>query len=212
MNKKIILSVLIVILVTLPLFPLIPPEAEIPKTDNVQDASIQKAETLYRDANYEEAIKYYYVLAGEGNAFSQYMTGFMYFYGEGIKKDRCEATYWFDKSARSGYGFAQFEMARAYYEGYGVGRDDIKAYLWIKESLKKLEELDAKPRIIKIAKRQYDDIRDSLNKTSQLNQAASLLESWQYHYEEPVKIIRLRKVTLFDLFLRKYYDTLPCDY
>jgi hypothetical protein len=211
MNKKIIFVVVVLLLLLLPLLPLFPPEVDIPKTNDIQDASIQKAESLYRDANYEEAIKKYYVLASEGNPFAQYMTGFMYFYGEGITKNICEATYWFDKSARSGYGFAQFELARAYFQGYGIEQNDTKAYLWIRRSLENLKEQDAKSRIISIAKTQYNDIEDSLNSTNQLNQASTLFESWEFKNEEPVKIIRLRKIPVFDLILREFYSTVPCD-
>jgi TPR repeat protein len=212
MKNKSILAVIILLLVAIHLIPLLPPKVELPATDDVQDASIQNAETLYRNASYADALKYYYVLASEGDSFSQYMTGHMYFYGEGTDKNVCEATYWYDKSARSGYGFAQFEMARAYYEGYGVERNNTKAYLWNRESLEKLEELNVKSRIMKIAKNQFEDIQEALKESKQLEQAANQFGSWQYQKEEPVAIIRLRKIPVFDLFLRKLYNTLPCDY
>ena len=206
------LAVITLLLVAILLLPLLPPKVEVPNTNSVQDASIQNAEALYRNANYPQALKYYYALAGEGDSFSQYMIGHMYFYGEGTNKDVCEATYWYDKSARSGYGFAQFEMARAYYEGYGIKRNNTEAYLWNRISLEKLEKLNVKSRIMKIAKNQFEDIQEALKESKQLEQAANLFDSWQYQNEEPVKIIRLRKIPVFDQFLREFYNALPCDY
>ena len=212
MKNKTVLAATILLIVILQFLPLLPQEVDAPNTEAVQDASIQNAEAHYKSANYAEALENYYVLANEGNAFSQYMTGYMYFYGEGTGKDVCEATYWFDKAARAGYGFGQFELARAYYEGFGIERNNIKAYLWIRGALETLKELDVKSRTIKTAKNQYDDIEDALKKSRQLNEAADLYKSWQYQNEEPVKIIRLRKIPVIDLSLRGFYNTLPCEY
>jgi hypothetical protein len=136
----------------------------------------------------------------------------MYLHGEGINSDICESTRWFDKSARSGQGFAQFEMSKAYYEGYGIERDHIKAYLWIREALNTIDEKTTRKDAIDIVKKQYEHIQEDLTESNKMNEASSLFKSWQFQKEAPVTIVRLRKIPVFDQFLREFYSTLPCDY
>lgn len=212
MKNKLILVVIILIVFGLHLLPLIPPEIQVPQTEAVQTVSIEQANKLYTEARFKDAIKYYYVLAQKGDAIAQYKLGFMYLHGEGIKSDICESTRWFDKSARSGQGFAQYEMSKAYYEGYGIGRDHIKAYLWIREALNTIDEKTTRKDAIKIVKKQFEHIQEDLTKSKKLNEASSLFESWQFQKEDPVKIVRLRKIPVFDQVLREFYSTLPCDY
>ena len=212
MKNRLILILLILAVVGLYLLQLIPPNNELPNTDGLENVSVEKADKLYHEEQYHEAIKYYYVLAKQDEVYSQYETGFMYFYGQGIKSDICESTYWFDKAARGGYGFAQYELARAYYEGYGISRDYTKAFLWINEALKNLRQQSVKKRALEIVQRQYEDIKTAVSKSNKLAEARSLSASWRYQAEKPVNIIRLRKISIFDQVLTKYYKTLPCDY
>jgi hypothetical protein len=212
MKNKLILVVIILIVVGLHLLPLIPPDVEVPKSDDVKNASIEQANELYKNAMYGDAIRYYYELAQQGDAFAQYRVGFMYLHGEGINSDICESTRWFDKSARSGNSFAQFEMSNAYYEGYGIKRDPIKAYFWVREAIQTVDVERAKKEAVDIFKKQYNLIQENLSNSNKLNEASSLFESWQFQKEEPVEIVRLREIPVFDQFFKEFYSTLPCDY
>jgi hypothetical protein len=208
MKNKLILVVIILIIVGLHLLPLIPPDVEMPKSDDVKNASIEQANELYKNAMYGDAIKYYYELAQQGDAVAQYKTGMQYLQGRGIKMDRCEATYWFDKSARAGNQFAQFQLARSYYYGYGLEKDSVLAYIWARTAI---ENIDTNSNEIDRIKSFYSDVQNELENNNRLDSAVKKFQSWQYKTQKPVEITRLRKIPVFDQFLSEAFDTLPCN-
>lgn len=193
-------------MVGLHLLPLISPDVEVPHTVNISDAAVEKADNLYARASYKEAIQNYYFLAQKGDAYAQYKTGMQYFYGEGIKKDRCESTYWFDKSARAGNRSAQIRLAMSYYYGFGVEQNNVLAYLWLRTAIGSIQndETDS-------IKSFYKDIQKELKKNKKLDFAVKQFQFWQYEDQQPVEIHRLRKIPVFDQFLGEIYNTLPCN-
>ena len=210
MNKKWYLLVIVIGLLTLHLIPLIPPAVETPNTKIADNISIDTANALYDAGDFSEAIKYYYSLAIKHDAYAQYKTGFMYLHGDGIKRDLCESTYWFDQSARQGYAFAQFELSRSYHIGYGIRKDDKLAYFWARSAISKLEDL-ANNDILDTIRSHYRDTQLLLKKSKLLDETMKEYDSWLNTNHNPVNIIRLRKLSVFDQPIRKLYGTQPCD-
>jgi TPR repeat protein len=157
---------------------------------------------------YKIAIQNYYLIAQQDNAYAQYKTGIQYLRGEGIKKDRCESTYWFDKSARAGNGTAQFQLARSYYYGYGIEQDIELAYLWARTAIENVQNTTNE---IDRLKSFYMDVQNELKNDSKLDSADKKYRFWQYKNQQPVKITKLRKIPVFDQFLSEMFNTQPCN-
>lgn len=66
--------------------------------------------------------------AGEPGA--QYLLGFMYAEGQGLKQDFSEAVKWYTKAANQGHAGAQLMLGMMYGEGRAVKKDDRKAVKW----------------------------------------------------------------------------------
>jgi hypothetical protein len=52
--------------------------------------------------------------------------------GNGVDRNRCLATVWFDKGARGGYSRAQEALGHQYWASRGVKRDLVLAWLWLR--------------------------------------------------------------------------------
>lgn len=83
-----------------------------------------------RNANYAEALRWYRVLAGRGDADSQNDVGHMYETGRGVAQNYAEAANWYRLAAAQGNAKAQNNLGTLYAEGRGVPRDDVQAYMW----------------------------------------------------------------------------------
>ncbi len=68
--------------------------------------------------------------AKQGDAYSQYKLGRMYYFGEGVAEDKAKAAEWVRKSAVQGDVWAQFGLGSMYYDGEGVAQDYRRAYMW----------------------------------------------------------------------------------
>jgi len=75
--------------------------------------------------NFKEAMRWFKLSILQGCDKSQYMIGFMYYYGQGVMIDFKEAMKWFTLSARQGYSMAESFMGKMYLTGNGM-RKDIK--------------------------------------------------------------------------------------
>jgi len=73
---------------------------------------------------------WYRKAAEQGNEKAQNNLGLLYWFGNGVEKDKTEAVRWYRKAARQGNANAMFNLGAAYYNGDGVGVDDILAYAW----------------------------------------------------------------------------------
>ena len=65
----------------------------------------------------------------DGNS-AQYLLGYMYQNGLGIKKDLKESLNWYTKAAEQGNAFAQNNLGVAYFNGNGVTKDYKQSVIW----------------------------------------------------------------------------------
>lgn len=65
--------------------------------------SMKQANLDFHHHAYKKALREYTLLALDGNAEAQYRLGYMYFYGQGTKKDKFLSRGWFQKSAIQGH-------------------------------------------------------------------------------------------------------------
>jgi TPR repeat protein len=82
------------------------------------------------NGNYAEALKWYRLLAGQGDADSQNDVGHMYETGRGVAQNYAEAAQWYRLAADQGNAEAQNNLGTLYAKGRGVPRDDVQAYMW----------------------------------------------------------------------------------
>ena len=81
--------------------------------------------------DYQEAVKWYRLAAGQGDATAQYNLGLKYANGEGVPQDYQEAVKWYRLAAEQGDDSAQFYLSGMYYDGHGVPQDYVQAHKWI---------------------------------------------------------------------------------
>ena len=82
------------------------------------------------NGNYAAALKWYRLLAGQGDADSQNDVGHMYETGRGVAQNYAEAANWYRLAADQGNATAQNNLGTLYAKGRGVPRDDVAAYMW----------------------------------------------------------------------------------
>lgn len=69
--------------------------------------------------------------AEQGSPAAQHILGSMYRTGQGVARDRREATRWYGLSARQGYAPAQLSLGEMYGSGGGGEVNYPYAYMWI---------------------------------------------------------------------------------
>lgn len=67
-----------------------------------KDSPLTKAENTYAQGDYEKAAAQLTPLANKGDAQAQYTLGYMYYYGQGVRRDRQLGTFWMQQSAKQG--------------------------------------------------------------------------------------------------------------
>lgn len=92
-------------------------------------ASTGQAEglNLYKQGQYEQAMKELKGPALQGDMLSQRLVGIMYLQGQGTEKDAVQAAYWFQEAAKQGDAAAQAYLGEMYLAGNGLPQDDISA-------------------------------------------------------------------------------------
>ena len=104
---------------------------EFPKS-NV-NALFKKANALYRNKNYLEALEIFTEIAEEsGDACN--MIGVIYAQGRGVEKNVETAVKWYRKSAEKGSIVGQYNLANKYYRGKGVEKNLSEAAKWFRKS------------------------------------------------------------------------------
>jgi TPR repeat protein len=68
--------------------------------------------------------------AERGDARDQYLTGFRYGEGIGVRQDRQKALYWLKKSSDQNFASAQFALGTMYHNGDGVRQNKSTAKEW----------------------------------------------------------------------------------
>ncbi|AZL89662.1 Sel1-like repeat-containing protein [Megavirus baoshan] len=82
--------------------------------------------------NYNEAIKLFTVSANQGDLYSQYKLGMLYYDGIHIPININEAIKWFLMAANQGCDISQNELGIIYFEGKYVNMDLSQAHKWFK--------------------------------------------------------------------------------
>lgn len=109
---------------------------------NTSDAEeYYKTARQYTNANkYKESYEWYVKAANLGHSGAQYMLGYMYSNGEGVKQDYIKAIEWYKKAANQGNKYAQFNLGKIYEEGSGVNLNYIEASKWYSKGVEQGED------------------------------------------------------------------------
>lgn len=67
-----------------------------------EKSSLEKAESTYSQGDYEKAAAQLTPLAQKGDSQAQYTLGYMYYYGQGVPRDRNQGRFWMQQSANQG--------------------------------------------------------------------------------------------------------------
>jgi len=67
-----------------------------------KDDPLVSAQTAYESKDYDKAAAELMPLAKNGDAKAQYTLGYMYYYGQGVKRDRTQGYFWMQQSAKQG--------------------------------------------------------------------------------------------------------------
>jgi TPR repeat protein len=78
----------------------------------------------------KEAINLYREAAVFGDGRSGVRLGWLLYKGQGIKRDKAKALYWFNQSAKNGGTEAYGALCKIHFVGKLVPRDDIETYKW----------------------------------------------------------------------------------
>lgn len=113
-----------------PFADLLPTEAQKTTQATAQDI-FQRADNLYKQGQYAEALPLFQGLAEQGMPLA---LGVMYKYGEGVEQDFNQAVIWFGKAAKQGDARAQYELGIIYDNGNGVVKDYTQATYWYRKA------------------------------------------------------------------------------
>ncbi len=101
--------------------------------DKASDLS-SREDSYYKSGDNKQEVNLVKKDAEKGLPKAQYNLAFMYYNGEGVKKDYKQAVNWFKKAAEQGYSNAQFGLASMYNSGRGVKKDYKQAVNWFKKA------------------------------------------------------------------------------
>lgn len=84
--------------------------------------------------DYKNTVRLFRPFADQGDAFAQFILGFMYNSGNGVPQDHEEAATWYRLAAEQGYATAQNNLGIAYSKGQGVPQDEAQAVTWFRKA------------------------------------------------------------------------------
>ncbi|MEE8379589.1 MAG: tetratricopeptide repeat protein, partial [Gammaproteobacteria bacterium] len=93
-------------------------------------ASFDEGVAAANEGQYGTAFQEFSVLAEQGDSRAQQALAWMYYEGQGRKKDFEKAAYWYGKAAEQGNVTAQINLAQMYAYGKGVTQDFSIAAKW----------------------------------------------------------------------------------
>lgn len=93
-------------------------------------ADYQKGLTALKSGDYATALREITPLAKQGNARAQNNLGQMYFWGQGVPRDKKTAVKLYTRAAEQGHAIAQWNLAGMYFLGNGVIQDNVYAHMW----------------------------------------------------------------------------------
>jgi len=106
--------------------------SEVYEAAEIRDLAAAKAAVL--SGNMEKAASIFLELAEDGDAEAQANIGYMYYVGEGVRRDPFEAVHWYLQAAGQENVDAQYNLAVAYAFGDGVVQDDAEAARWYRRA------------------------------------------------------------------------------
>jgi hypothetical protein len=68
--------------------------------------------------------------ANGGDAGAQYQLGYMYYHGDGVRRDYSQAEFWYRNAAEQGDPDSQLKLGGLYHFGRGVPQDSAEAFAW----------------------------------------------------------------------------------
>jgi TPR repeat protein len=98
------------------------------------DAAYRQGHDSYEKKNYAEAMRWYRVAAGQGNALAQVGIGNLYGMALGVPQDYAEALRWYRLAAAQGNAEAQDQIGFFYLSGWGVRQDSAQALNWFRKA------------------------------------------------------------------------------
>ncbi|MGA2074166.1 MAG: hypothetical protein ABSH52_11745 [Terriglobia bacterium] len=98
------------------------------------EAKVKKADQLYSQRNYTDALALYRQAASAGQPHALMRIGFCYDLGYGVKQDPGEAARWYRKAVNAGDPEAMAYLGGLYADGAGVPVDYAQALLWFHKS------------------------------------------------------------------------------
>ena len=104
------------------------------KTETADMDDLREAKAAYSINDYDFAVRHFTLAAEQGNAEAQFILGFCYYNGEGVKQDNAEAAEWWHKAAEQGNAHAQHNLGVCYERGMGVEQDLAEAVEWYRKA------------------------------------------------------------------------------
>jgi TPR repeat protein len=178
----------------------LPTPIPFPKEYPLNGGTFAQGAKAYKEGKYGLALANFISAGSHSDIRSMSMAARMYTYGQGVKRDICQGTYWADMAARNGDPINQMRLSIAYYFSYGIKSDDEKAYLWAKaaEENKNIDnsikwykeltgvELDTPSKWMHYILPGYDK--------KEIATYNAEYAKWEYRKAPPAKIIRIRRI------------------
>jgi TPR repeat protein len=91
---------------------------------------------LYNENNFKDAAIAFTKSANTGDTEAQYILGYLYAGGQGVKHDFKQALYWYKKAASSGHIKAQINLGYMYISAQGTKKNYKEGAYWINKAKK----------------------------------------------------------------------------
>lgn len=98
------------------------------------DQALKNGNKAYQNHDYAEAMRWFSMAAGQGDAVAEDDVGELYFFGHGVPVDYAEAMVWYRRSAAQGNAIAQDGIGALYARGQGVAVNYDEALKWFHKS------------------------------------------------------------------------------
>jgi TPR repeat protein len=96
----------------------------------IRAGPLEDGSAAYERGDFATALRFFHLLADQGNALAQFNLGFMYSNGRGVTQNDAEAVKWYRLAADQNDSLAQSNLGDMYANGRGVPRDYVRAQMW----------------------------------------------------------------------------------
>ncbi len=116
-----------------------PPPEPLPQTPPLPngvsvDQALKNGNKAYQTHDYSEAMRWFSMAAGQGDAVAEDDVGELYFFGHGVPVDYAQAMVWYRRSAAKNNATAQDGIGALYARGQGVPVNYAEALKWFRLS------------------------------------------------------------------------------